>query len=367
MILTLILVIVIFGCLVFVHEFGHFLVAKKSGVEVEEFGFGFPPRIVGRKVGKTVYSLNWLPLGGFVRLYGEDSSDTRPKTFGAASIGVKTAILLAGVVMNLILAYLIVLVLCFTGLPAVFTSGFVLPKPVSSTPKQVMVVDVGSGTPAATAGIVRGDIILSGGSQEFTDENQLIAFTKSHAGETVDFSVLHGGKKVQDQISLRSKKAGATSGYLGVTPLQVYSLYYGLSSFWVAGSLSAQVVWATLAGVILLFIHLPALIVGLFQPGIPQAAAGVAGPIGIFTLIQSITALGWNYLMFLVMTISVALAVFNVLPIPVLDGGKLFLIWLQKLLNRTFSPRTEARIYTASFAVLGLLIIMISIFDIRRL
>ncbi len=367
MIITTLLVVAIFSLLVFVHELGHFLVARRNGVEVDEFGFGFPPRVVGKKVGKTLYSINAIPLGGFVRLRGEDMRDTSPGSFGSASMWVKTKIMLAGVVMNTLLAYLLLLVLCLTGLPSAFTAGFKLPAPITSTAKQVMVLNVSEDTPAGKAGLSKGDIIVAVNGKSLSSESDLTSFTKAHAGETVKFSLEQDGKSRVIDIKLNDKEVGKKAGYLGVLPLQVHNQRYGLNSIWVAASLTVQMLGLTALGVLQMFANLPGLMAGVFQAGVPQAAETVAGPIGIFTALQNIKLLGFNYLVFFITTISIALAVFNVLPIPVLDGGKLALIWLQRLLKRTFSPETEGKIYAISFALLGVLVLVVSVFDIRRL
>ncbi len=367
MIITAILVIGIFSLLVFVHELGHFIMARRNGVRVDEFGFGFPPQLLGKKVGETVYSINAIPLGGFVRLSGEDSADRAPNTFGAASVWIKTKIMLAGVVMNTLLAYVLLLVLCLAGLPSAFSNGFNLPKPAAASSKQLLVLEAGKGTPAAEAGIVKGDIILTANGQPLVNETDLTSFTKNHASQEVVFEIKHNGTARTVKLKLRGKEAGRKNGYLGVAPLQVYSTRFGLNSLWVAAWLTAQMLWLTLVGILQLFVNLPALVGGVFQSGVPQAAQSVAGPIGIFTALGNIKSLGWTYLVFFVTTISIALAVFNLLPIPVLDGGKLFLIWLQKLLKRTFSPETEAKVYLWSMIVLGIFVLMVSVFDIRRL
>lgn len=367
MIITLLLVILIFSALVFVHELGHFWAARRNGVEVEEFGFGFPPRLVGKQVGPTLYSLNLIPLGGFVKLKGEDLADHRPGSFGAANTWIKTKIMLAGVGMNALLAYVLLLVLCVVGLPAAFTSGFSLPQPTSSSSPQVMVLEVGSGTPGAAAGLARGDIIISANGQVLKSEADLTNFTRDHAGQAVHLVVRQRGAAHQLTVPLRGRVAGKTSGYLGVVPAQVYSLRFGWKSIWVAASLTAQMIWLTLVGVVSLFGHLPALVAGIFHGGVPAAADGVAGPIGIFSILSNISVLGLGYLTFFVTTISVALAVFNIIPIPVLDGGKLALIWLQNLMKRPLSTEAESRIYLVSFALLGVLVLVVSLFDIRRL
>lgn len=358
-VIAIILVVIIFGSLIFFHELGHFIAARRNGVEVEEFGFGFPPRAFGKKIGKTVYSINWLPLGGFVRLRGEDQEETGPGTFAGASILAKTKILLAGVGMNIVMAYVLLLILCFVGLPAAFSSSFNLPAPSYTSPKQVMAVDVGPGTPAAQAGLVRGDIIMSANGQPMTREEDLVNFTKSHAGETTNVEVKHAGTTRLIAVKLQDTQKGKQSGYLGVTPLQVYTTSYGLKAVWVAAWLVGQMVWLTLAG-------FGGAIAALFGHHAGQAAAAVTGPIGIVVILSNLLYLGARYILFFMATISVSLAVINVLPIPALDGGRLAIIWLGKLRRKAVSPQLEAKIHTVGFVVLIMLMVLITILDIKR-
>jgi regulator of sigma E protease len=167
--------------LVFVHELGHFVAAKRGGVNVEEFGFGFPPRLIGKEVGGTVYSLNLIPLGGFVKLQGEDLHDQTPGSFGAASFSRKSAILLAGVSMNALAAFIILVSLCLTGLPPIIANQFSSGQASYVQPKQDMVVNVVKRSPAEQAGIVRGDLILKGNTQNFNDIPNLQAALRSAA------------------------------------------------------------------------------------------------------------------------------------------------------------------------------------------
>lgn len=359
-IISIILVVLIFGSLIFVHELGHFLAARRNGVEVDEFGFGFPPRLIGIQKGKTIYSLNLLPLGGFVRLKGEDQSDKSPGSFGSASIWSKTKILLAGVGMNALMAYVLLLILCLVGLPAIFTTGFVLPRPSSTSAKQVMIVALSDGSPAAQAGLVKGDVVLSADHRPLHTEEDLINFTKAHAAQRVLFEVKHAKLVSSYNITLNSQTKGQRSGYLGITPLQVYTTQFGWRSIWVAASLVLQMIGATLAG-------FAGAIAGLFTGHAGQSAAGVTGPVGIVVILSNIIYLGVTYVMFFMATISVSLAVINALPIPAIDGGRLYLIWFGKLRGRAVSPELEARIHTIGFMTLIALMVLITFLDVRRL
>lgn len=365
--LTIIVVIILFSLLVILHEWGHFIAARRGGVEVEEFGIGFPPRIgKGKQVGKTLYSINWLPLGGFVRLKGEDQAEKGPGTFGGAKYSTKAKILLAGVGMNLLTAVVILYALCVTGLPALgpqFEAAWL--HPTYAQPKTLMVVEVSPGSPAAQAGLKRGDFILTANGQEMNDDASLRTFTKTNAGTTVKLQVKSDG--AEREVSVKLRDAGSKEGYLGVGSSQIYKLKYNpieaiAASIYITGALFV----ATIVGVLQLLIHIPALIVGLFQPAVPAAAQAASGPLGIIFILQSLSVLGFSYILLFMANIAVALAAFNVLPLPALDGGRLALISFQKWTKRKISPELEAKIHGYGFMALIGLMILITVYDIRK-
>jgi regulator of sigma E protease len=356
-VLIIILVILIFGLVVLTHEFGHFIMARRGGVEVEEFGFGFPPRLTGIKRGGTLYSINLIPLGGFVKMKGEDSADLRPGSFGAASFKRKLAILVAGVVMNLLTAYVLFLYLTITGLPGSVQQDVGLPQPAVSLPKHLIVLDESKGSPAELAGIKRGDLILTAGGQNLTVEDQLVTYTKAHAGETVAFQVQHDGKAATREITLRDAVAGKTNGYLGVTPLQVYNVRYGWNAPWVAAEATVKLIWLTIVG-------FTGAIVGLFVH--QQVSASVAGPVGIVVILSNIIYLGLNYVLFFVASIAVSLGALNALPIPALDGGRMAILIVGKLLRRQVSPQVEGMIHMAGYVALLAFMAIVTIADITR-
>lgn len=357
MIGIVLLVILIFGLLVFIHELGHFVAARRNGVEVEEFGFGFPPRIIAKQIGRTRYSLNWIPLGGFVKLKGENLTDTSPGSFGAASFWGKTKVLLAGVAMNALAAYAILLYLSLTGLPPLIDNQFSRGMPNYAQPKQVMAVAVAPGSPAAASGLKRGDIIIAVNGRSLSNETDLLNFTKSHAGQEVKIQVERDGRR--SVISPRLKGADSKQGFLGVTPLQTYKLKYGLMDApVVAAGILGQLTLATLAA-------FGGLIAGLFTHG--QVSAQVAGPVGIVALLSSMTDLGTAYVLAFVASISLSLAVINALPLPALDGGRWVMAAVQKALGRSLSEKAETAIHAAGFAALILLMLVVTFFDVARL
>lgn len=364
--LTVILIIILFASLVILHEWGHFVAARRNGVEVEEFGIGFIYRLWAKKVGKTIYSINVLPLGGFVRLKGEDSNDTGKGTFASASIGAKTKILLAGVAVNILTCFVMVYVLCLTGLPAL--SGGFEPSFLHSSyaqPKQLILVDVVPGSPAASVGLKRGDYVLDGNGKALATDDDLRNFTKDNAGKIVTLTVRSAGDERDVTVKLRGPNV--TSGYLGVESQQVYKLKYDpLSAVAAAAYVTGALFVATVVGVVKLILSIPVLIMGLFAKGVPAQADQASGPIGIFFLFEGVTALGLSYLFLLMANIAAALAAFNVMPIPALDGGRLAIIWVEKLRGRKIQPETEARIHAIGFMALIAFVVLISVYDLRK-
>ncbi|MBW4061842.1 site-2 protease family protein [Candidatus Saccharibacteria bacterium] len=363
---TVIIIILLFASLVLLHELGHFIMARRNGVEAEEFGVGFPPKLYGKQIGKTFYSINLLPLGGFVRMKGEDAADTEPGSFGAASFGSQTKILFAGVVMNLLTAVVLLYVLALTGLPGLgpqFEPTFL--HSTYAQPKQLLLVEVVPGSPAAQAGLKRGDYVLTANGTMLTTDVQLSDFTRNHAGETVSLGVKTASGTHVAQIKLLPPTA--KDGYLGVSSQQIYKLRYDpLRAVVAAGYITFVLLWETLLGVFSLFWHFPSLIAGLFGHGVPAAAEATSGPIGIVFILKSISTLGWSYVVLFMANISVALAAFNILPLPALDGGRWFVLAVQKVTGRKWSADAEARYHAVGFLCLIGLMVLISVYDVRK-
>lgn len=355
--MIILLVVAIFGFLVFIHELGHFLAARRAGIEVHEFGFGFPPRLIGKKIGNTIYSINWLPLGGFVRLKGEEGGTPAggsKGSFAAATLGTKTQVLLAGVVMNLVAAYLIILALCFTGLPPLLPNQDKIGHPTYAQARQVLILNVTAGSPADLTGIKKGDVVLSGNGLAFHSEDELLSFTKAHAGQTVDFEVKSQKSEVKS-LTIRLLGPEHDGGYLGVMPLLTYKLRYGWDSFVVALRLMFVMVGSTFAAFI-------GLLVGLFAHA--KVSGEVTGPVGIVVLLSNIIHLGWAYVLMFVASISTSLGVINVLPLPALDGGRLLMVLIQRY--KRIPEQLESWINNIGFGLLIVLMIIITVVDIQR-
>jgi regulator of sigma E protease len=364
MIIAILLVVLIFGLLVFVHELGHFLAARRSGVEVEEFGFGFPPRAFGKKIGKTIYSINWLPLGGFVRLKGEDGADTSKGSYGAAPFRKKLKILTAGVLMNVLTAYLILVGLAYFGMPAAVARTLSDAPVAREQAVNVLVLEVAEGSPAAKAGIVVGESVVSINGKLLANERELTSATKELAGSKVIMTIRKpdGSTRVID-VQLRDAEEGKKSGYLGVSPFETHQVSYGARSALVAAEMTWGLLWGTFKGFAMG-------IAGLLRIGGQagsEAAATVTGPVGIVVLLGNVMRLGWSYVLFFVASISVSLAVINILPIPALDGGRTFLLLVQRVTGKALTPEREALVHTIGFVALLGLMVLITVFDVRRL
>jgi len=364
--LVIIVIVLLFAGLVILHEWGHYIAARRNGVGVEEFGIGFPPKVWGKKVKGTLYSVNLWPLGGFVRLRGEDTGDTRPGTFGGAKYLTKAKVLLAGVGMNLLTAVVILYVLCITGLPAL-GAGFE-PRFLNYTyvqPRQLILVEVEKGSPAATAGLKHGDYVLSANGNKLETDEDLRNFTKANAGKEVLIHVRSNGDERDVKVKLR--EPNTKEGYLGVVSQQVYKLKFDpiqalVAALYITGALFV----ATVVGVVQLLISIPVLLVNLFSSNVPKAAEAASGPLGIFFILKSISSLGYSYIFLFIANIAVALAAFNVLPLPALDGGRLAIITYSKVSKQKVSPELEAKIHGIGFMVLIGLMVLISVYDLRK-
>ena len=364
--LTIIVIVLLFASLVLLHEYGHFVVARRNGVDVEEFGFGFPPKLFGRKHKGVLYSVNLLPLGGFVRLKGEDANDMSEGSFAAASLSVKAKILMAGVGMNLLTSFIIFYALSVTGLPGLgkqFEPSFLTPSFAQN--KQLILSNVEKSSPADQAGLKRGDYVLAFGGKDISTDTQLRDLTKANAGRQVALKVKQGD--VIKDINVTLRPASAKNGFLGVASQQVYKLRYDpLQAVVAAAYVTIALLVATIVGVIQLLLALPALIFGLFSPSVPAAAAAASGPVGIVFILNSISSLGWAYVLLFMANISVALAAFNALPLPALDGGRLFVSVLQRATGRKWNPETEAKFHAIGFIALIGLMVLISVYDVRK-
>jgi len=384
-VLLLILGIVLFIGLVIVHEFGHFIVARRNKVEVEEFGIGFPPRVWSKKTKKGfLFSLNWLPIGGFVRLKGESDAASGKGSFGAAPLWVKTKIMLAGVAMNLAVAFVLLTVLALIGMPKILDNQFTVTSDTKIMKNDVLVGYVEEGSPADKAGLQVRDRLLSlqpGGDIQYYDKDgttllnrdfqsdfppqkinyasELPELTRQFPGQSVKIVYERDGKEQTAIAQLRTKEEAKGKAYLGVSPTEYTLQRSTWSAPIVALGLIKQFTIATFQG-------LGTAIAALFQGDTAKASEQVSGPVGIVAVLKEGSLLGYQFILFVIAIISLSLAIMNVLPIPALDGGRFYVLLLSRIFGKKLSQDMEERIVGTSFVFLLVLIVLITIVDVRR-
>ena len=319
---SILIVIIGISLLILIHELGHFAAAKYFGIPVEEFGIGFPPRLVSKKMGETRYSINWLPLGGFVKLHGEFSGDD-PKSFVNQKAWRRAVVLVAGVTMNFFVGWLLLSMVFFIGAPT-----------------YVLVDSIVPGSPAARADIKTGDRIL-----DIPSSAALIAFTKSHQNQEVTFKVLRQEGNQLKEVAVRVAIGDSLGVYISDVGFPAQSLPTAIkkgltTSFFIMGSILTALT------------------------GIFSAPQNFVGPIGIFSIAIETGKLGIVYILQLLALISLNLAILNLLPVPALDGGRLLFILIEKIRGKAFSAVAEIRANTIGFVVLIGLIILVTIKDL---
>lgn len=385
-ILLLIVGIILFVSLIVAHEFGHFIVARRNGVEVEEFGIFFPPRLYSHKTkAGWVFSFNLIPLGGFVKLKGEHDSDTKKGTFGAASLWSKSKIMVAGVTVNLIVALVLFTILALVGMPKIIDNQFTVQKDTQLVSRRVLITYVEPGSPAAHAGIKTDDeiddIALPGYSPVgIPSADKLPGITKDFAGKTATVYYVRNGEHHQATVTLLTKQAVDASqktnnpkGYLGVSPVDLTIQRSTWSAPVVAVGFSVQITALTFQGLGHALGGLGSLIAGFAtgnhvarENGQTIASSQVSGPIGIAFILNSFSQIGFIYILFIITYISLILAVMNILPIPPLDGGRLFVILAYRAIKRPLSARREEMITAVGFLFFLVLFVLITISDIHN-
>ena len=357
--MTVIVFLLILALLVFVHELGHFIAAKKNGVKVEEFGIGFPPRIFAKKIGETVYSLNIIPLGGFVKLYGEEYYETnsknksdklklKNKAFVFKKPWQKAIIVLSGVLGNFLLAWILISFL--------FTQGIPIPE------NKVIIEKIQPNSPAFFSGLKEKDVILSVIFQNtpitVNSSAEFINLTKKYAGKKITLVVQRDNEKLNVSITPR-KNPPPGQGPLGVVitsfTIKKYSWYQApfsglIESFKITKQIIQEIVISLMQ---FLFFK---------KPNIE-----VAGPIGIAQYTSEVMKFGKNALLQFIALLSLNLAVINILPFPALDGGRLFFIIYEWITKKRINEKIERYVNFLGIIVLLSLAILVSINDLSKI
>ena len=413
--------LIVLMILVVAHEFGHFIASRRNGVNVLEFGIGFPPRAIAwikdEKTGKwrrlkrsewdksnvtkvvsaekqkavkstknreddkkifqkgLIFSLNWLPIGGFCQMDGESAEDERKGTFGNASFWKKTKILFAGVLMNWLVAWIILTILAWVGMPDFLDNQFTIEADTRVDRTPVKIKQIHEDSPAERAGFLANDYILKINGEEVKTGSEVIEKNKENAGKEATYTI----RRDVEELELSTTLNPADSEYLlGVTMESSQALSYSTWSAPIVGAgLTLQVTGETFRGLGELVWNL---ITGIGKQlsfdgevresgreAIETVGDSVTGPVGIIgVLFPSFTASGPANLAFLAAVISISLACMNVLPIPALDGGRWLLIAIYKLRKKRLTKETEEKIVARAFIILLALIVIVTILDITR-
>ena len=387
--------------LITAHEFGHFIMARRSGVRVKEFGIGFPPRAIcwvrskpekGQKKGKwhkipkqdwkkeqnsLIFSLNWLPIGGFCAMDGESDDETRKGTFGSVTFWKKTRILFGGVMMNWLVAFLILTILCWTGLPDILDHQFTIKSDETiSADAAVIVGEVKASSPAEAAGFQPADRLVSAGDTTIYTSSDVIDFNNAHAGQTVTYVVAR--EDTEETLTTTLNESGAEY-LLGITMSSPsVSRRYTWSAPIVAAGITVQTTGETFKGLGKLVVDLvtgaarqvssDASVREEGREQLEYASNSVSGIVGIIgNYFPNLLSAGPTYIALFTAIISISLACMNVLPIPALDGGRWFMIFLCRLRHKKLSKEREQAIVAKSFIVLLILMAIITVLDIIKL
>jgi regulator of sigma E protease len=326
------------------------------------------------------FTINALPLGGFVKLKGEHDSDTGKGSYGAARTSTKVKIMLAGVAMNLITALALFTVLAWLGMPKLIDNQSTVKNDTHIVRNDVRISYIEPKSPATKAGLQLRDQLVSIGGHKVTDSDDLPKLTKQFAGQPVKISYIRDGQTHTATANFRTKAAVDASqktkdpkGYLGIQPVDFTLQRSTWSAPVVAVGLSAQLTALTYQGLWHAVSGLGGIFAGFFtgnhaarEHAQTTASSQVSGPVGIFVILKDGSLLGYQFMLLIIAVISLTLAIMNVLPIPALDGGRLFVMLISRLTKKRISPQAEEAIYGTGFAVLMLLIIVITVVDVKR-
>ena len=369
--------------LVVLHELGHAIVAKKNGVKVEEFGIGFPPAAKKWKVKRSflgenvTFSLNWLPLGGFVRLKGEYDSAKGESTYGGSTFWVKTKILLAGVVMNWITAIVLFTILAIIGMPKILSNQVQMPFDTDVRRSPVTIAKITPNSPADKIGLKVNDELIKINGQPLTEAEKLPVITKQSSGKKVRVEYRRGGKESAVDVQLNDEKSVKGGGYLGVIPGQTEKMYSTWSAPIAGVATTGQLSYETIKGVGVLLVKTVHGSIGQIfgsaeskesaRADLASVSGSVAGPIGILgVLFPSVVSSGIEYIIFVAALISLTLAVMNILPIPALDGGRWFTMTTFRLFKKDLTKEREENIQATGMLILLILTILVTISDVGK-
>lgn len=397
MLLTILTFLILLSILALAHEAGHFFSGKKFGVKIKEFGLGLPPRAIGIKRKGTIWSLNFLPFGGFVDLKGQDGEHKQDKdSFSTKPIWQRVLILTAGVLMNFFLAFLILCFLFIIGWPQDITKTTIPDKYIKD--KKIMILAVEKGSPAEEAGIKRGDFILGIDEKEFLEIADIQDYIKNYQDQDVSLEVQRQKEKLKIILqpvvsaassSLNSDKAGLPDkppaeltdptnapevrqplveesfkierppARIGVALGKIGVIQYPLHLAIYKGAEQAiSLTWRILLAFFGLFKSL------FFGKGL---AEGFGGPVAIAVITGQAVSLGFIYVLQFAAILSLNLAIINFLPFPALDGGRVMFLFIEKMRGKAVSQKIEGLVHLVGFWILMGLVLLITVRDVFKL
>ena len=359
--MTILIFFIILFALVLVHEFGHFIVAKKNGIRVDEFGFGFPPRLFSFKKGETTYSINALPFGGFVKIFGEspqegDSvSPDASRSLVAKPKIIQASVLLAGIFFNLLLAWVLLSGAFVSGLPVASESKYF----ENAIGKNLVVLSILKNSPAESSGFLSGDKIISISDNKETLTMSSIEsfqnFISLHPNQEITLSVNRGGELKDIKVAPRENLVGERAGigvsidFVGLAKLPIHK--------------------ATVAGFVGMwdgFIGTVKAIAGLIFDSFRLKAdlSNIAGPVGLVHMVGDAYKFGFSYLLFFTAMISISLAVINLVPFPALDGGRVLFLIIEKIKGSPIKPKIANMVNAIGFLLLIILMLVVTYNDV---
>lgn len=379
MLTTIIAFVLVLGILVFVHEMGHFLVARKTKTKAEEFGFGYPPRLFGWKVenGKrkffwgnkdvksedTIWSVNLLPLGGFVKIKGEDGEDRDSQdSFGNKSAGKRIAILAAGVIMNVIFAMVLLMINFGIGIPSAIDSD---QDAKFAQDQNIQIVQVAKDSPAKEAGVELGDNIVSINGQEIEKTNEINEIVEASEGKELNLIVDHYGEIRELKLTpVKDTDLGdeyvdeAKEGryVIGIATLKTGVISYPwYLAIWKGFVATFVLLWRIIEVLVAIVVNL------VLGRGL---VTEVAGPVGVAVMTGNMVRMGISHLLQFTALLSLNLAIVNILPFPALDGGRILMIIIEKIRGKKLNEKFENAMHNIGFLLLMLLVLLVTFRDI---